>query len=208
MDQEIKITAEPSTLPDVCSFTVSVELYPEGTLVCSNRINSYGSPLLETLFEIEGVLEVAITNNLLTVKKDSPKDWEELGKEIGIAIRKVIQGGGPYFKEGLIEILQKEIDEKKKPRKTSFTRPEEKAVSELFEEKINPAIAAHGGHIELLKVKDHKVYIKMSGGCQGCGMALQTLKRGVETAVKEAIPTITEIIDETDHSSGTDPYYK
>jgi Fe/S biogenesis protein NfuA len=48
----------------------------------------------------------------------------------------------------------------------------------------------------------------MGGGCQGCGMANVTLKQGVEVALKEAIPEITEIRDVTDHASGDNPYYK
>jgi Fe-S cluster biogenesis protein NfuA len=201
---EIKITAEPSNIPQLCSFIVSEELYPKGTLVCSNRLNSYGSPLLEEIFLVEGVVEVAVTNNLVTVKKDSPQDWEDVAPLIGNAIRKALEKNVPLFKENIEEILKKSAE---KPIPSKFSAPEEKIIYQLLEEKINPAIAAHGGHIDLLRVEDHVAYIKMSGGCQGCHMALQTLKRGVEVAIKEALPSILDIVDETDHASGENPYY-
>lgn len=205
---KITITAEPSEIPDICSFTVSEPLFPNDTLVCSNRVDSYGSPLLEVLFQIEGVVEVAITHNLLTIKKNSKREWESLAKDIGVVVRSVLEGGGPLFRVGIKGILKKEKKGIKNPNRSKFKDPESLEVFDLIEEKTNPAIAAHGGHIELLRVEDHIAYIKMSGGCQGCGMALQTLKKGVMVALKEAIPSITDLVDETDHSSGTNPFYE
>ena len=42
-------------------------------------------------------------------------------------------------------------------------------VQELLDTAINPAVAGHGGYIELIDVKDSTAYIRMAGGCQGCG---------------------------------------
>ena len=80
-------------------------------------------------------------------------------------------------------------------------------VQTLIENSINPAVAGHGGHIELIDVKDNTVYIQMSGGCQGCGAADVTLKAGIERMIKEEIPEVTEILDVTDHAAGQNPYY-
>jgi Fe-S cluster biogenesis protein NfuA len=80
-------------------------------------------------------------------------------------------------------------------------------VTELLDTAINPAVAGHGGYIELIDVKDSTVYIRMSGGCQGCGAADVTLKAGIERMIFEEIPEVTEVLDTTDHGSGTNPYY-
>lgn len=81
-------------------------------------------------------------------------------------------------------------------------------IQRIFDEEVNPAIAAHGGVITLLDYQDGKAYIEMGGGCAGCGMADVTLKQGVEVALKEAVPELQEVIDTTDHDAGTNPYYK
>ena len=60
----------------------------------------------------------------------------------------------------------------------------------------------------LLDVKDGVVYVELGGGCQGCGMVDVTLKQGVEVAIKETIPSITSVVDSTDHASGTNPYFQ
>ena len=80
-------------------------------------------------------------------------------------------------------------------------------VQRILDDQINPQIAAHGGFVTLLDVKDETAFITMGGGCQGCGMADVTLKQGVEQAILDAVPTVRRVLDSTDHAAGTNPYY-
>ena len=80
-------------------------------------------------------------------------------------------------------------------------------VQELIDSMINPAVAGHGGFVELVDVQDNQVYLQMGGGCQGCGAADITLKQGIERLIKEEIPEVAEVLDATDHSAGSNPYY-
>jgi Fe/S biogenesis protein NfuA len=80
-------------------------------------------------------------------------------------------------------------------------------VQDLIDTMINPAVAGHGGFVELIDVQDDRVYLQMGGGCQGCGMSDVTLKAGIERLIKEEIPEVGEVVDTTDHSSGANPYY-
>ena len=89
-----------------------------------------------------------------------------------------------------------------------WDNPLEERVQILFDEYVNPGIASHGGFVTLLGVEGDKAFIEMGGGCAGCGMANVTLKQGIEVAVKEHVPEIVEVIDTTDHASGTNPYYQ
>ena len=82
-----------------------------------------------------------------------------------------------------------------------------KAVAEIIETEVNPAVASHGGHVELMGVEDGKAVIVFGGGCQGCGMADVTLKQGVESMIKDHVPSIDEVVDATDHAAGTNPFY-
>ena len=86
--------------------------------------------------------------------------------------------------------------------------PASEKLQELFDTQINPQIAAHGGVVTLHGVQGTVAYIELGGGCVGCGMADVTLKQGIEVSIKETLPEITEVVDITDHASGTNPYYK
>lgn len=81
-------------------------------------------------------------------------------------------------------------------------------VLQVLEQQINPSIASHGGRADLVAVEDESAYLRLSGGCQGCGMASVTLGQGIEVAIKENVPEITRVVDVTDHAEGANPYYE
>ena len=91
--------------------------------------------------------------------------------------------------------------------KPGLDTPDGRAILQVLDERINPSIASHGGHISLIDVKDDRVYVRLEGGCQGCGMADVTLKQGVEVEIKNVVPSIIAVLDVTDHAEGSNPYY-
>ncbi|HUF34119.1 MAG TPA: NifU family protein [Acidimicrobiales bacterium] len=86
--------------------------------------------------------------------------------------------------------------------------PVAQRVAQVLEQQINPSIASHGGEAQLVAVEDGTAYLRLGGGCVGCGMASVTLSQGIEVAIKDSVPEITEVVDVTDHASGTNPYYE
>ena len=85
--------------------------------------------------------------------------------------------------------------------------PLARAVQEVLDRQINPGVGSHGGMVTLVEVRDGAAYLRFGGGCQGCAAVDVTLKHGVETAIRAAVPQVTAIVDATDHEAGTNPYY-
>ena len=83
-----------------------------------------------------------------------------------------------------------------------------RAVQEVLDRQINPGVGSHGGQVTLVEVKDGTAFMRFGGGCQGCAAVDVTLKQGVETAVRSAVPAIQAIVDVTDHEAGANPYYQ
>jgi len=81
-------------------------------------------------------------------------------------------------------------------------------VGQVLDQRINPAIASHGGVTQLVAVEGDTAYLRLGGGCQGCGMAAVTLSQGIEVAILEMVPEITKVVDVTDHAGGDNPYYE
>ena len=81
-------------------------------------------------------------------------------------------------------------------------------INLLLEKAINPSLAQHGGYAGLRAWEEPKAYILMGGGCQGCAVSAMTLRSGIERTLKDQIPEILEVVDVTDHASGTNPYYE
>ncbi len=80
-------------------------------------------------------------------------------------------------------------------------------IQVLMDNDINPALASHGGAVELIDVQDENAYVRMLGGCQGCSSSAATLKGGIQALITEEIPEISNVVDTTDHAEGTNPYY-
>ncbi len=89
-----------------------------------------------------------------------------------------------------------------------WSDPTAAGIQELVDTVINPGVASHGGHVDLIDFRDDVVYVRMGGGCQGCGMASVTLTQGVEALLKQTYPQIEAVVDTTDHAGGTNPYYQ
>ena len=63
-------------------------------------------------------------------------------------------------------------------------------------EKIRPYLVADGGDISVVDItKDMVVQVEMKGACNGCPFSMQTLKAGVEMAVRNEVPEIKEVVD-------------
>lgn len=80
-------------------------------------------------------------------------------------------------------------------------------LEKLFDQQIRPALASHGGNVEIIDVDNNKLFVKFVGGCQGCSASKATLKGGVEETVKKHFEMIEMVIDLTDHKAGENPYF-
>ena len=81
-------------------------------------------------------------------------------------------------------------------------------VVAVVDQAINPAIASHGGFVEVVAVEDQTAYVRLGGGCQGCGMASVTLSQGIESTITQMVPEVAKVVDVTDHAQGENPYYE
>jgi len=80
-------------------------------------------------------------------------------------------------------------------------------VRQILNDVVNPAVAAHGGHVSLVDVVDGRVRIRMEGGCQGCSLAEVTIRQGIERILRARLPEIEAVIDVTDHEAGEEPFF-
>ena len=194
----VSIRAEVSLAdPDTCKFTVSRTIHPGGPYYFENREQAAGSPLVERLFQLPGIAHVLVAETVVTVSKESGASWSGLKPSIGAVIRSQLL-------TGICAILESERCAGTVQRSDAEVRA---AVQGLLDGEVNRSIANHGGKISIVDVRDGKLLIAMSGGCQGCSGSQVTLKSGFELMVRRVAPEIVEIVDTTDHASGTKPFY-
>lgn len=182
-----------------CRFNVSRSVFPVGGSVQYNdREMAKDNPLAEKIFNLDGVTAVMLEGSTVTVSKNGSEPWTDFGKKIGQTIRTHLNEQDVTPAAAAVTPKAEET-----PAETEIRG----RVQAVLDKQINPAVQSHGGLVDILDVKGTTVYIRMGGGCQGCGMASATLKNGIEKAIRETIPEVGEILDITDHASGRNPYY-
>lgn len=82
--------------------------------------------------------------------------------------------------------------------------PDEELLVEEALDGIRPYIESHGGHVELVGVDNGVVRLSMGGACDGCAASTMTLRRGIETALREGYPGFREVIAEQGAGAGVD----
>lgn len=194
--QAILIKAQPSGNRDQCLFMVNRPLYAGHSWYFPTFESAEGSRLAEVLFSMDDVESVLVHESSLTVtrKDKSQVDWKPLGAEVGAAVREVLQSGEALLSDKITDAMPSESEIRD-------------AIQKVIDTEVNPGVAGHGGQITLLDIQGNTVTIQMGGGCQGCSAADVTLKQGIHTSFRNAVPFVGAIFDETDHSAGLNPFF-
>ncbi|QBF33956.1 DUF6522 family protein [Thalassococcus sp. S3] len=189
----LRIRAQASARdPSVMGFILDAPLTGADAHFASNE----DAPLPRTLRGIAGVGTVEVSNATIWVRKTEGAAWPDLKPSIAAGIRAVLSS----TPDPLGSTLQEQTDHD--PDAVLLS-----SVRDLLDRQVNPSVAAHGGHIEAEKVENGTVFLRMSGGCQGCAASAATLREGVERMLRAALPDLQEIVDVTDHEAGSTPYY-
>lgn len=80
-------------------------------------------------------------------------------------------------------------------------------VQAILDKEINPAVAVHGGHVTLVEANADHVSLRLEGGCQGCNLAIVTLRQGIEPLLRERLGQHVTVVDATDHGAATAPFF-
>jgi Fe-S cluster biogenesis protein NfuA len=195
VEKDIAIIGEPTSNPATCKFTVDRPVYPGNSAFFGNRDAAKLSPLAGRLYEIPEIESVLLAENQITLTKSGFDPWPMVGKQVGMKIREHIRSGDPAVSDEYTKAIPPEADIRER-------------IQQLLDREINPALWMHGGWVELIDVKKNSVFLRLGGGCQGCGAANMTLKQGIEKSIRELIPEVGEILDTTDHAAGRNPYYQ
>ena len=164
--------------------------------------------------EISIQLRELIDTRIRPTAQQSGGDVSYRGFEDGVVLLEM-EGSAFSLLDGIANMLRHYVPEVRDVvdfrdalPKPGLETPEGEAIQRILDEQINPAVASHGGHISLVDVQENTAYIRLEGGCQGCGMADVTLKQGVETTILREVPAITSVLDATDHAGGENPYFQ
>ena len=126
-------------------------------------------------------------NNFVTVTKTDDKDWIEVQSELSSFIKAYLEADKPVIIEGA------------EPVKLEGQEDEPEIVTQIksvLDEYIKPAVEMDGGAITFDSYDNGVVKVLLQGSCSGCPSSTITLKAGIESLLKRAIPEIDSVVAE------------
>ncbi len=180
----LEFTPNPSTLKYVVNRTL---LAVGAANFTSKEKADENSPLAAKLFEIPGVVAVMVGRDFVTVTKGSSGDWETLNRKSTEIIKEHAASGQPS--------VTGDITTGHTASTSSAADTEiETKIKKILDEQVRPAVAMDGGDIVFDRFENGIVFLHMQGSCSGCPSSTATLKMGIETRLKQAIPEVQEVV--------------
>lgn len=183
---DVYVSLEFTPNPNTLKYSVNRELLERGAANFTRKEDAQArSPLAFKLFEISGIAAVMIGKNFITVTKTEEGDWDTVHKSASTLIEQ-------HLSKGEV-VLNAEAQSADAGHKGGTSEIEGK-IRQILDNEIRPAVAMDGGDITFDKFENGVVYLYMQGSCAGCPSSTMTLKMGIETRLREAIPEVQEVV--------------
>jgi len=183
---DIYVTLEFTPNPNTLKYSVNRQLLDRGAVNITKKDDAEKrSPLAAKLFNVPGISGVMIGRDFVTVTKTEEGDWDVVHKSTSTILEQHLGDNQPVFNEGVLEAAS---------AGAGASTEVEKKIREILDTEIRPAVAMDGGDIQFDRFEDGVVYVYMQGSCAGCPSSTATLKMGIETRLREAVPEVQEVV--------------
>lgn len=188
MNRDVSVFYEATPNPQSMKFVATTAVSPE-PVQFSTAAECGRSPLAMKLFGFPWAAGVFIGANFVTVTKQDWVDWDILADPLAELIREHLARGEPvlYASEPRVVDQSSAADE-------GSADPVVSKIKRIIDQEIRPAVAMDGGDIVFDRFEDGRVYLHMRGACSGCPSSAYTLKEGIETRMRQAVPEVVEVV--------------
>ena len=206
------------TLGDVASPSVLIVTDAARAVVHEARAEEGDAERLALWVEVTGARDGAYTYDIYfqAVADAAPGDMVDRQGDLAVVVPEAsvarLRGARLDWSDegegGLVILNPNTPPRSEAPPTGDLTGELAQRIIAVLEAQVNPSIAAHGGRADLVAVEQGTAYLRLSGGCQGCGLAKMTLSQGIEVALRDEVPELVSVVDVTDHAGGTNPYFE
>jgi len=180
----VNITLEWTPNPSTLKYVVDRPLLPKGALnITSAEAAKRKSPLAEKLFALKGVTGVMLGPTFVTITKGEEGDWDDLDEQV----RDTLDG---HLTPDAVVVHPDALA----PATVASGGAVEDRIRAILDDEIRPSVMLDGGDITLERFEDGVVYLALKGSCNGCPSSTMTLKMGIETRLREAIPEVDQVV--------------
>jgi Fe-S cluster biogenesis protein NfuA len=156
---DLLIRTLPTPNPFALKFVINAPFKEEGKATFNAAAECTDLPLVHDLFAIEGVRQIHLFQNTLTITHSGELESDMLSEQASAVIRTRYPVHNPKF------------GEEAKPKRTyvsAHTDPVLIQIEEILDRTIRPGLQADGGDIEILGLENNELRILYQGACGGC----------------------------------------
>lgn len=181
----VNIYTESNPNPNSMKFVANFLLVGEGEVYdYPNKNSALNAPLAYNLFENFSFVErVFYMNNFVTVTKSDVTDWDDARLLISNFIQYHLEQGEPVLQD----------NEEKANHEPADDTDVITQIRNILDEYIKPAVEMDGGAITFDSYDNGVVKVLLQGSCSGCPSSTVTLKAGIESLLKRAIPEVQSV---------------
>ena len=176
------IQTEDTPNPSTLKFIPGKDVMAEGTAHFSSIGDASHSPLARRLFGVEGVSDVFLGSDFVSVTKDDSREWFTIKPGVLAAIME-------HYASGMLVVESAGED----AADDSDDDETVQQIKHLLDTRVRPAVAMDGGDIVFKSFEEGVVTLYMRGACQGCPSSTATLKMGIENMLRHYIPEVQEV---------------
>ncbi len=155
---DLLIRTMPTPNPYALKFIVNGSLKNEGKATFNATAECEHLPMVRDLFSIEGVKQIHLFQNTLTVTHSGELENDAISERVDAVVRSRFPLHDPSFGEA----------EVKRPLREAPDDPQIAAIEEILDRTILPGLQADGGDIEVLEFVNNELKITYQGACGGC----------------------------------------
>lgn len=159
INYDILVRTQATPNPQAIKFIVNCPVKLDGKATFTGKEQAKTLKLAEDLFMVNGVEQLHMFENVVTVTYDLDTDRNKLIDNVSSVLQTRLKIHDPHF------ILENEAKEKKKRLDRS---PEINEIEEILDRTIRPGLQADGGDIEVVDFKDNVVTVSYEGACGSC----------------------------------------
>jgi Fe-S cluster biogenesis protein NfuA len=174
---------EATPNPNSMKFNFGKQLTTE-SIFFENSSQAIRSPLAKKIFGFPWAQAIYIGPDFATITKQDWVEWAVLADPLSDLIAEHLENGEPVLIEQEQEAAVFDPNDSE----------DVKVIKTILNSEIRPAVAMDGGDIIFNRLEDDVVYLQMQGSCSGCPSSTMTLKMGIESRLKEALPHLKEVV--------------
>jgi Fe-S cluster biogenesis protein NfuA len=197
-----KVRFESTPNPQTFRFSLigSDMVFAETPIAYNSAADAQFAPLAKKLFGFPWAYGVYVGRDFITVTKQDWVDWDIIAEPLAGLIEEHIESGAPIVSAaapvsaGTGPSAPSGGGGTARHAANAADSAAVVLIKRVLDDEIRPMVAQDGGDVVFSKYEDQVVYLHMQGSCAGCPSSTMTLKMGIETRLKDALPEIKEVV--------------